>query len=69
MPFPEPMQYQQLRAREGIKIPSTSFALSTCIVEPAVSIYEIEIQGDSNPDPVPTPKWEARKMTGNPSDT
>ena len=36
MLFPEPMHSQQLHAREGIKIPSTSFAISTCIAEPAI---------------------------------
>ena len=63
MPFPEPVHSQQLLAREGINIPSTSFAVSTCIVEPTISFYEIEIQGNSDLDPVPTPKREARKMT------
>ena len=69
MPFPKLVHSQQLLAREGINIPSTSFAISNCIAEPVVSVYEIEIQGDSDPDPVPTPKWEARKMGRNPSDT
>ena len=55
--------------RGGKKIPYTSFAVSTSIVEPVISVYEIAIQGDSYPDPVPTPKREARKMFGNPSDT
>ena len=55
--------------REGKTIPSTSFAVSTSIEDPTVSVYEIDIQGDLDPDPVPTPKQEARKMTGNPSDT
>ena len=58
-----------LLAREGINIPSTSFAVSTSIADPPVSFYDIEIQGDSYLDPVPTSKLEARKMTGNPSDT
>ena len=48
---------------------STSFAVSTSIIEPTVSVYEIEIQGDSDLDPVPTHKRESRKMTGNPSNT
>ena len=56
-------------AREGKNISCTSFAVSTSIVDPAVSVYEIEIQGDSDLDLVPTSKLESRKMTGNPSDT
>ena len=56
-------------AREGKNISSTSFVVSTSIVEPAVSVYEIEFQGDSDPNPFPTPKLEAMKMTGNPSHT
>ena len=59
--------------RGGKNILSTPFAVSTSIseseAEPVVSIYEIEIQGDSNPNLVPTPKRAARKMTRNPSDT
>ena len=69
MPFSELVHSHQPFAREGKNISSTSFGASTSIVDPAVSIYEIEIQGDSYPYPVPTPKWEARKMTRNPSDT
>ena len=65
MPFSEPMHSQ----REGKIISSTSFVASTSIAEPAISVYEIEIQDDLYPDPVPTPKQEARKMTGNPFDT
>ena len=53
--------------REGKNISSTSFAVSTSIADPSISIYKIEIQGDS--DPVPPSKLEAKKMTGNPSDT
>ena len=55
--------------REGKNIPSTSFAVSTSIAEPVVPVYEIEIQGVSDPDLVPTPKQESRKITRNPSDT
>ena len=55
--------------RGGKKIPSTSFVVYTSIVEPIVLVYEIEIQGDSDPDLVPTPKRVARKITENPSDT
>ena len=62
-------QNQSTLRREGKTIPSTSFAVSTSIVDPVVLVYEIEIQGDSDPDLVPTPKWEARKITRNPSDT
>ena len=69
MPFLEPVHSQQPLTREGENIPSTSFLVSTSIVDPAVSVYEIEIQGDSDPNPVPTPNQKARKMTGNPSDT
>ena len=43
MPPSEPMHSQQPLAREGKNIPSTSFVVSTSIVEPAVSLYEIEI--------------------------
>ena len=69
MPFSEPVHSQLSLDREGKKIPSTSFAVSTSIAEPVVSVYEIEVQGYSNPDPVPTPKRESRKMTRNPSNT
>ena len=48
---------------------STSYAVSTSIADPAVSVYVIEILGDLDPDPVPNSKLEARKMTRNPSDT
>ena len=67
MPFSEPLHSQQPLAREGKKISSTSFAVSTSIVDRAISVYVIEIQCDSDPDPVPTSKLEARKMIGNPS--
>ena len=43
MPFLEPMHSQRPLAREGKNIPSTSFAVSTCISEPVVLVYEIEI--------------------------
>ena len=55
--------------REGKNIPSTSFAVSTSIVETTVSVYDIEIQGDSDLDRVLPFELESRKMTGNPSDT
>ena len=67
--FSEPVHSQQPLAREGKRISSTSFAFSTSIDDLAVSIYEIEIRGDSDLDPIPTSKLEARKMTGNPYDT
>ena len=63
------MHSQQALAREGKNIPSTYFSFYTSIGYPIVSAYEIDIQGDSDPDLVPTSKLEARKMTGNPSDT
>ena len=69
MPFLEPVHSQQPLVREGKIISSTSIATSTSIGDPAISVYEIEIQGDSNPDPVPTSKLEARKMIGNQYDT
>ena len=69
MPFSKPEHSQQPLAREGKIISSTSFAASTSIANPAISVYEIEIQGDSDPDPLPTSKLEARKMAGNPPDT
>ena len=43
MPFSEPVHSQQPLERECKNIPSTSFPVSTSIVEPVVSIYEIEI--------------------------
>ena len=46
MPFSE-LVYSQLRLeREAKNIPSTSFAVSSCIAELVVLVYEIEIQGD-----------------------
>ena len=69
MPFPKPVHSQQVLARKGINIPSNTFVVSTCIAEPTVSVYEIEIQDDLDPDRVPTPKRKARKMTRNPFDT
>ena len=47
----------------------TSFLASTSIADPSLLVYEIEIQGDSYPDTIPTPKQEARKMTRNTSNT
>ena len=69
MPFSEPVHSQQPLAREGKIISSTSFAASTSMADPSLSVYEIEIQGDLDLDSVPTSKLEARKMTRNPSDT
>ena len=43
MPFSEPVHSQLPLEREGKNIPSTSFAVSTSIAYPAVSVYEIEI--------------------------
>ena len=43
VPFSKPMHSQQPLAREGKVISSTSFAPSTSIAYPAISIYEIEI--------------------------
>ena len=68
-PPSELVHSQQLLAREGKIIASTSFAASTSIVDPSLSVYEIEIQGDSDIDSVPTSKLESRKMTGNSPDT
>ena len=39
MPFSEPVHSQQPLAREGKNISSTSFAVSTSIVDPVVSVY------------------------------
>ena len=84
MPFSEPVHSQLPLERGGKNILSTPFAILTSILESeakysVVSVYEIEVQGDSDPNPVPTPnpkpKWahkaigEARKMTGNTSNT
>ena len=68
MPFSEPVHSQQPLARKGKNISSTSFAVSTSIADPIVSVYYIEIQGDSDQDPVPPSKLEAKKMIGNLSD-
>ena len=68
MPFSKPVHSQQPYVREGKKKSSTSFVVSTSITDPVVSVYEIDIQGDSDPDLVPDSKMEARKMTGNPFD-
>ena len=68
MPPSKPMHSQQPLAREGKNIASTSFAASTSIADPSLSVYEIEIKGDSYLDSVLTSKLESRKMTGNPPD-
>ena len=65
----EPVHSQQPLAREGKIIASTSFTTSTSIADPSLLVYEIEIQGDSDLDSVPTSKLEARKMIGNSPDT
>ena len=44
MPPLEPVQSQQPLVREGKIISSTSFAASTSIADPSLSVYEIEIQ-------------------------
>ena len=46
MPPSELVHSQQPLAREGKIIASTSFAGSTSIADPSLSVYEIEIQGD-----------------------
>ena len=69
MPPLEPVHSQQPLAREGKIIASTSFTASTSIADPSLSVYEIEIQGDSDLDSVPTSKLDARKMTRNSPDT
>ena len=61
----EPVHSQQPPTREGKTIASTSFTASASIADPSISIYDINIQGDSNLDSVPTSKLEARNMTGN----
>ena len=48
MPFSELVYSQQPLAREGKNISSASFAVSTTIANPAVSVYDIEIQCDSD---------------------
>ena len=63
------MHSQQPLAGEGKIIASTSFTTSTSIADPSISVYDLEIQGDSDLDLVPTSKLEARKMTGNSPDT
>ena len=55
------MRSQQPLARESKKISSTSVAVSTSIIDPVVSVYEIDIQGDSDLDPIPSPKQEDRR--------
>ena len=69
MPPSELVHSQQPLAREGKIIASTSFTASTSIADPSLSVYEIEIHGDSDLDSVPTSKLEARKMIGNSPDT
>ena len=71
IPFSEPVHSQKPLAREGKIISSTSFAASTSIADPAISVYEIEIQGDSDldPDPVLPSKLESRKIIGNQTNT
>ena len=56
MPPLELVHSQQPLAREGKNISSTSFVVSTSIVDPVVLGYEIEVQGDSDPNPVPPSK-------------
>ena len=65
----EPVHSQQPLDREGKIIASTSFTYSTSIADPSLSVYDLEIQGDSDLDSIPTSKLEARKMTGNSPDT
>ena len=69
MPPSEPVHSQQPLVKEGKIISSASFAASTNIVDPSFSVYDIEIQGDSDLDSVPTSKLEARKMIGNSPNT
>ena len=69
MPPSEPLHSQQPLAREGKIIASTSFTASTSISDPSLSVYDLEIQGDSDLDSIPTYKLESRKMTGNSPDT
>ena len=68
MPFSKPMHSQQPLASKGKIISSTSFAASTSIADLAMSVYDIEIQDDSDIDPFSTSKLESRKMTGKPFD-
>ena len=56
MPPLEPAHSQQPPIREGKIIASTSFIASTSIADPSISIYDINIQGDSDLDSVPTSK-------------
>ena len=53
MPPLEPMHSQQPLAREGKIITSISFTASTSIANPYLSVYDLEIQGDSDLDSVP----------------
>ena len=61
MPFSEPVHSQQPLAREGKIISSTSFAASTSITV-SLSVYEIEIQGDSDLDQVPPSNWKLGRL-------
>ena len=58
MPPSELVHSQQPLAREVKIIASTSFTTSTSIEYPSLSFYEIEIQGDSDLDSVPTSNWK-----------
>ena len=80
--FLEPVHSQLPLEKGGKNILSTPFAVSTSILESeaelVVSVYDIEIQGDLDPNIIPTPnpnpKWAqkvigaAGKMTRNPLD-
>ena len=61
--------YNYINTREGKIIASTSFTASTSIADPSISVYDLQIHGDSDLDSVPTSKLEARKMTRNSPDT
>ena len=69
LPFSDPMHSQLPLERGGKNISSTYFAVYTSIADLVVSVYEIAIQGDSDPDLVLTSKMEARNMTGKPPNT
>ena len=60
LPFLDPVHSQLPLKRGGKNILYAPFVVSTRISESeaelVVSVYEIEIQGDSDPDPVTTPK-------------
>ena len=59
LPFLEPVHSQLPLERGGHFFLSNSFPVSTSIAKPVVSVYESEVQGDSDLDLVPTPKREA----------